>query len=123
MDGTWQQEEHKTNRIPNWYNQTLVKAQLYQPHAQLCKKNGQVVDQIHFLEDSNSDYETHVLDATITLNSYITEETTDCIYLMIITVNDFMTMALQNGCIYIYIYTLHKCQEDSMSNSNGGFSV
>ena len=68
------------------------------------QKNGQVVDQIHFSENSNSDYDKHVLDVTVTLNSYITEETTDFIYLMIITVNDFMTKALQNGCIYKYIY-------------------
>lgn len=39
-------------------------------------------------------------------NSYIIEETTNCIYLMIITVfNGFMTMALQNGFIYIYTFT------------------
>jgi hypothetical protein len=71
----------------------------------------------------------HVLDVTVSLNSYITEETTDCISLISITVfNNFMTMASQNGSIYMYIYThtyIHfaQCQEDSMNNSNGGFSV
>jgi hypothetical protein len=32
----------------------------YANHKHICAKNGQVVDQIHFLENSNSDYDRHM---------------------------------------------------------------
>jgi hypothetical protein len=67
----------------------------------------------------------HVLNVTVTLNPYITEETTDRISLIIITVlNDFYDNSFTEWFhIYLHTYTVYRCQEHSMNNSNDGFSV